>query len=142
MYGSSEKNSFWRNSYQGLMPGGSCICRIFNVTSAYDINFVTNKNKLNYFEVEVLWNYTHISYRSVVKVKVVSDSLQPQVLCSPWNSSGQNTGVGSRSLPQGIFPTQGLNPGLPQGRQILYQLSHKGSPSYRLYVYEGDHIDQ
>ena len=42
--------------------------------------------------------------------------------------SRQNTGVGSLSLLQGIFPTQGLNPGLPHGRQILYQLRHKGSP--------------
>ena len=41
--------------------------------------------------------------------------------------SGQNTGVGSISLLQGIFPTQGSNPGLPHCRQILYQLSHKGS---------------
>ena len=47
---------------------------------------------------------------------------------SPWNSPGQNTGVGSLSLLQGIFPTQGSNPGLPHCRQILYQLSHKGSP--------------
>ena len=47
---------------------------------------------------------------------------------SSWNSPGQNTGVGSLSLLQGIFPTQGLNPGLPHCRQILYQLSHKGSP--------------
>ena len=38
------------------------------------------------------------------------------------------TGVGSLFLLQGIFPTQGLNPGLPHCRQILYQLSHKGSP--------------
>ena len=50
--------------------------------------------------------------------------------CSPWNSPGQNTGVGSLSLLQGIFPTQGPNPGLPHCRQILYQLSHKGSPKY------------
>ena len=48
--------------------------------------------------------------------------------CSLWNSPGQNTGVGSLSLLQGIFPTQGLNPGLLHNRQILYQLSHKGSP--------------
>ena len=47
---------------------------------------------------------------------------------SPWNSPGQNTGVGSLSLLQGIFPTQGSNPGLPHCRQILYQLSHKGNP--------------
>ena len=46
----------------------------------------------------------------------------------PWNFPGQNTGVGSLSLLQGIFPTQGLNPGLPHCRWILYQLSHKGSP--------------
>ena len=49
-------------------------------------------------------------------------------LHSPWNSPGQNTGVGSLSLLQGIFPTQGSNPGLPYSRWILYQLSHQGSP--------------
>ena len=59
---------------------------------------------------------------------VVSDSLQSHGLQNRWNSLGQNTGVGSLSLFQGIFPTQGLNPGLPHCRQILYQLSHKGSP--------------
>ena len=59
---------------------------------------------------------------------VLSDSLQPHGLYSPWNSLGQNTGVGSLFLLQGIFPTQGSNPGLPHCRRILYQLSHKGSP--------------
>ena len=59
---------------------------------------------------------------------VVSNSLWPHGLHSPWNSPGQKTGVGSLSLLQGIFPTQGLNPGLPHSRWILYQLSHKGSP--------------
>ena len=59
---------------------------------------------------------------------VVSDSLQPHELYSPRNSPGQNTGVGSHSRPQAIFPTQGSNPGLPHCRWILYQLSHKGSP--------------
>ena len=47
---------------------------------------------------------------------VVFDSLQPHGLHSPWNSSGQNTGVSSLSLLQGIFPTQGSNPGLPHCR--------------------------
>ena len=46
----------------------------------------------------------------------------------PWNSLGQNTRVGSLSLFQGIFPTQGLNISLPHCRQILYQLSHQGRP--------------
>ena len=56
------------------------------------------------------------------------DSLWPHGLYSPWNSPGQNTGVGNLSLLQGIFPTQGLNPGLSYCRWILYQLSQKGSP--------------
>ena len=44
---------------------------------------------------------------------VVSDSLWPHELYSPWNSPGQNAGVGSLSLLQGIFPTQGSNPRSP-----------------------------
>ena len=53
--------------------------------------------------------------------------------CSPpgpsvhGDSPGKNTGVGCRALLQGIFPTQGLNPGLPNCRQIFYHLSHQGS---------------
>ena len=47
---------------------------------------------------------------------------------SPWNSPGQNTGVDSLSLLQGIFPIQGSNPGLLHCGQILYQLSYQGSP--------------
>ena len=58
---------------------------------------------------------------------VVSNSLRPHGLYSPWNFPGQNTGVGSLSLLQAIFPTQGSNPGLPYCRQILYQLSYKES---------------
>ena len=66
-----------------------------------------------------------ISYLNSESHSVVSDSLQPHGL-SPWNSPGQDTGVDSLSLFQGIIPTQGLNPGLPHCRQIFfYQLSHK-----------------
>ena len=65
---------------------------------------------------------------------VMSDSLQPHGLYIPWTSPGQNTGVGSCSLFQGIFPTQGSNPGLPHCRRILYQLSHKGSPGILEWV--------
>ena len=54
---------------------------------------------------------------------VMSDSLQPHGLYSPWDSPAHNTGVGSLSLLQGIFPTQGSNPGLLHCRWILYQLS-------------------
>ena len=59
---------------------------------------------------------------------IMSNSLQPHGLYSPWNSPGQNTGVSSLSLLQGIFPTQESNPGLPHCRWTLYQQSHEGSP--------------
>ena len=65
--------------------------------------------------------------KSEAKVTQSCLTLRPRGL-SPWNFPDQNTGVGSLSLLQRIFPTQGLNPGLPHCRQILYQISHKGSP--------------
>ena len=74
---------------------------------------------LSDYEIEVKWSESHT---------VVSDSLWSHGLYSLWNSPGKNTGVGSLSLLQGIFPTQGLNPGLLHCGQILYQLSHKRSP--------------
>ena len=61
----------------------------------------------------------------------MSDSLQPHGLYSSWNPPGKNTGVGSLSLLQGIFPTQGSNPGLLHCRWILYRVSYKGSPATR-----------
>ena len=65
------------------------------------------------------------------RLSVMSNSLRPHGLYSPWNSPGQNTGVDSLFLLQVIFPTQGSNPGLPHCRQILYQLSYEGSPTSR-----------
>ena len=53
-------------------------------------------------------------------------------LFCPWDFPGMNTGVGCHFLLQGIFPTQGSNPALPHFRQILYHLSHWGSPSFFL----------
>ena len=58
----------------------------------------------------------------------MSNSLQPHRLYSPCDSPGQNTRVGSCSLLQGIFPTQGSNQGLLHYKWILYQLSRQGSP--------------
>ena len=69
---------------------------------------------------------------AAISHSVVSNSLSPngwkpaRLLC-PWNSPGNNTGVGCHSLLQGIFPTQGLNPGFLHCRQILYCLSHQRS---------------
>ena len=76
-------------------------------------------------DFEVKWSESRL---------VMSDSLQPQGLYSSWNSPGQNTGVCSLSLLQGIFPTQGSNPGLPHCRWILYQLSNEGSPNRTLSI--------
>ena len=62
-----------------------------------------------------------------VKVAQLCPALYDLMDYSPWNSPGQQAGVGSLFLLQGIFPTQRSNLGLLHCRWILYQLSHKGS---------------
>ena len=67
---------------------------------------------------------------------VISDLLRLHELYSPWDSPGQNNGVGSHSIPLSKGSSQArdhLNPGLLHFRQILYQLNHQGSPCIRLY---------
>ena len=92
------------------------------------------------------WTLHHLSFpsppifcpdHSIMTLGKYCSSLLPLTILfvTPWTvacqmpleSPGQNTGVGSHSLLQGIFPTQGLNPGLPHCRWILYHLSHQGS---------------
>ena len=75
----------------------------------------------------------YVLYMRSFSRSVVSDSLRPRGLqparpLCPRDSLGKDTGVGCHALLQGIFPTQGLNPGLPHCRRILYHLSHQGSP--------------
>ena len=60
--------------------------------------------------------------------------LQPTRLLSPQDSQGKNTGLGSHSLLEGIFQTQGLNPGLLHCRQIIYHLIYQGSPLGRIKI--------
>ena len=67
-------------------------------------------------------------------IKPRSPALQADSLPAEPQGKSKKTGVGSLSLLQGIFPTQGLNPGLPHCRQILDQLSHKGSPRFNLWL--------
>ena len=67
------------------------------------------------------------SWFTKTSIKWFKRKLLGRLTYGPWNSPGQNSSVGSHSLLQGIFPTQGSNPGLPHCRQILYQLSHQGS---------------
>ena len=77
----------------------------------------------------------------------VVDSLRPRglwparLLC-PWDSPGKNTGVSCHSLLQGVFPTQGSDPGLLSCRQTLYRLSYKDLFSAREMVTFGDRKPQ
>ena len=81
----------------------------------------------------IVWAGDHACSSSGISCSVVSYSLQPRglqparLLC-PWDSPGKSTGVGCHSPLQGIFLTQRLNSGLLHCRQILYHLSHQGSP--------------
>ena len=79
-------------------------------------------------DVNSFWSLKWSNRELSESCSAVFDSLRPHGLYSPWNSPGRNTGVGSLSLLQEIFLTQGSSPGLPRCRWILYQLSHKGSP--------------
>ena len=75
--------------------------------------------------------HTEVKWKSLSRVWLF---LQPHVLYTAWNSPCPNTGVGSHSLLQEIFPTQWSNPGLPHCRWTLYQLSHQGSPGILEWV--------
>ena len=65
--------------------------------------------------------------RSVVSDSLWPPELGPTRILRPWHFPGQSTGVGRHFLLQGIFLTQGANPGLLHCRQLLYHLSHQGS---------------
>ena len=132
--------------------GNWCI-RILNMRNS-QILFYTHQSLYNLFLWKIgsnhLWqlfllSYTKISVLDEVLIckemgsvkltisesescSVMLYSLLPHGLYSPWNSPGQNIGVGSLSILQGIFPTQGSNPGLLHCGWILYQLSHTGNP--------------
>ena len=81
------------------------------------------------------WKWSH----SVVSDFLRPHGLKPTRLLHPRNFPGKSTEVGCHFLLQGIFPTQGSNPGLPHCRQTLYHLSHQGSHFIYLstsYVWE------
>ena len=86
---------------------------------------VTHPVIIHWLQKQV-WAY-HLLLSESESHSAVSDSCI-SMNYSPWNSPAQNTGVGCRAFLQGIFPTQGSNPGLSHYGQTLYQLSHQGSP--------------
>ena len=99
---------------------------ITSYRSVINYFIIWSKNHfLKHMTTVYMW-YTKWKWKSLIHV----DSLWLHRLYSPWNYPGQNTGVGNLSLLQGIFLTQGLNPGLPDCRQNLYQLSHQGSTKH------------
>ena len=89
---------------------------------------------LNYSSAHYLpynsWSVSH----SIVSDPLLPHGLLPARHLCPWNSPGKNTGVGSHSLLQGIFLTQGSNPCLLHCREILYHFSHQESPIECVYL--------
>ena len=81
----------------------------------------------------ILFHWKWKLSRSVVSGSLWSHGLQPTRILSPWDFPGKNTGVGCHFLLQGIFLTQGLNPGLPHCRQMLYRETPLDSHKSRLY---------
>ena len=65
---------------------------------------------------------------------VVSDSLGPHVLYSPWNSPGQNTGISNLPFSRGSSQPRDWNQGVLHCRGTLYQLSYQGSPFFLMWI--------
>ena len=96
-----------------------------------NVVFFTNKEEVHVYSLIYFCSIVVLYLICYLKVAQSCSTLCYPMDCtynSPWNSLGQNTGVGSFFLLQRIFPTQQLSPGPPHFRWILYQLSHKGRP--------------
>ena len=124
---------FWvrsKNSFQNPMarfPLSTSLCWLYPQTpyclKVIPIAIAPSCSQVHRLQVRDLTDYTCSCCSE--SCSVMTNSSQPHGLYSPWHSLGQEPGGGSLSFLQEIFPHQGLNPGLPHCRQILYQLSHK-----------------
>ena len=138
-FGPWEGKIPWMRKWQPtpvLFPGKSHGQRSLTGYSPWGHRESDTTEQLN---TQITWKFSlklTVAMEAKVKIaqSVMSNFLQPYGLYSPWNSQGQNTGVGSLFLLQGIFPTQGSNPGLLYYRRNLYQLSHEGSPGILEWV--------
>ena len=100
-----------------------------------DVSFIPIPKKENAKECSKYWKIVLISHTN--KFSPVQSLSRVRLFATPWTVTHQtppslgfcrqDTGVGCHFLLQEIFPTQGLNPGLPHCRQTLYHLSHQGS---------------
>ena len=125
---------FSRQEYWTIGMGCQSLHQGIFSTQGWNLHLLSPALAGSFFTTSATWEaqiyciiWWYLTYESESH-SVVPNSLPLHGLYRPWNSSGQNTGVGSLSLLQGIFPTQGSNPGLLHCRWILYQLSHKGRP--------------
>ena len=114
----------------------SLMCSSWEVSSASSYSTISISKILTESFLKMK-RVTHGSLQTYCVLCLVAQSCP--TLCDPMDSSppgssvlgdspGKNTEVSCHALLQGIYPTQALNPGLPHCRQILYHLSHQGSP--------------
>ena len=103
--------------------GFAGISLIINLHSHVQISIIHNSK-----DVET-WKQPRYQWESE-SLSVGSSSLWPHGLYSPWTSPGRNTGVGSLSILQGIFPTQGLNPVLPHCRWFFTSWATREAQEY------------
>ena len=121
-------------TFRNLLPTKNELS-YFKVSFAMPAAISATGKKLKVEDMHAQYEFPKIIFLSAFYSKlreseshsVVSDSLRLHGLYSPWNSPGQNTGVGSVSLLQGLFLTQEQNWDLLHCRWILYQLSCQGS---------------
>ena len=110
-------------------------------TSTYHITLF-NPSKcmsLFYFVTLIRFHYGLQLWVKVAQIRSDQSLSRVQLFAtpwtSPWNSLGQNTGMGTFSFSRGFLPTQRLNPGLLHCRRILSQMSQKGSPAIVVFFY-------
>ena len=88
--------------------------------------------------VRLLWGHDSLvpfgGFPESQKVTQSCPALRPHGPYSPWHSPGQNSGVGSLSLLQGIFPTQELKRGLLHCRRILYNWAIREGPAFSFFL--------
>ena len=110
------------------------ICPVMNST----VTLAAHQFPINFMPCICLTSFSKLKTSIKCSVLCLVAQTYP-TLCNPMDCSlpgssvhgdspGKDTGVGCHALLQGIFPTQGSNPGLLHCRQILYHLSHQGGP--------------
>ena len=125
------------------------LCTIFYISKDVSPAFLVAQPKLHFLSSsDTLHSSVNpIGFTSNMCLVAQCPTLCNPMDCSPPGSSvhgdspGKNTGVGCHALLQGIFPTQGSNPGLLHCRQILYQLSYQGILNVFLFFDFKEHFN-